>query len=121
MTSVSTHRFFIIRRAVNFRDHTAVTALAKLIRETVGEGMPIRMVVIDTLARAMPGADENSAQEVGLVIAECDWLKDELDYHRLPGASLRQRRDQRRPRHLGAARGLGYGVRDPLRRPRAPS
>jgi hypothetical protein len=37
------------------------------------------MVVIDTLARAMPGADENSAQEVGVVIAECDWLKDELD------------------------------------------
>ena len=70
---------YIIRRAVNFRDHNAVTALAKLIRETVGEGVPIRMVVIDTLARAMPGADENSAQEVGLVIAECDWLKDELD------------------------------------------
>ena len=70
---------YIIRRAVNFRDHNAVAALAKLIRETVGEGVPIRMVVIDTLARAMPGADENSAQEVGLVIAECDWLKDELD------------------------------------------
>ena len=70
---------YIIRRAVNFRDHNAVTALAKLIRETVGEGVPIRMVVVDTLARAMPGADENSAQEVGLVIAECDWLKDELD------------------------------------------
>jgi hypothetical protein len=70
---------FVIRKAVNFRDHAAVQALAKLIRETVGEGVPIRMVVIDTLARAMPGADENSAQEVGLVIAECDWLKDDLD------------------------------------------
>jgi hypothetical protein len=70
---------FIIRKAVNFRDHAAVQALAKLIRETVGDGVPVRMVVIDTLARAMPGADENSAQEVGLVIAECDWLKEDLD------------------------------------------
>jgi hypothetical protein len=36
------------------------------------------LVVIDTLARAMPGVDENSAQEVGLVIAHCDQLKEDL-------------------------------------------
>jgi hypothetical protein len=42
------------------------------------------MVVIDTLARAMPGADENSAQEVGLVIAGCDALRDTLGCSTMP-------------------------------------
>lgn len=70
--------FFIIPRAVNFREDAAVAELAALVRQAVPAGMPIAMVVIDTLARAMPGVDENSAQEVGLVIARCDGLKEEL-------------------------------------------
>jgi hypothetical protein len=41
-------------------------------------GQPIALVVVDTLARAMPGVDENSAQEVGLVIAACDAVKEQL-------------------------------------------
>ena len=40
--------------------------------------MPLRLLVVDTLARAMPGADENSAQETGAVIAAADYLKEEL-------------------------------------------
>lgn len=75
--------FWVIPRAVNFRNDTDVTALAKLIRDTVGE-IPVRMVFLDTLARAMPGADENSAQEVGLVVAASDWLRDELSCTVLP-------------------------------------
>ena len=49
-----------------------------LVRLTV-DGMVVAMVIIDTLARAMPGADENSAQEVGLVIAGCDLVRDALE------------------------------------------
>jgi hypothetical protein len=75
--------FWTITRAVNFRQATEVTALAEAVRATVGN-THVRMVVIDTLARAMPGADENSAQEVGLVIAGCDALRDELGCSTMP-------------------------------------
>jgi hypothetical protein len=68
---------WIVPRAVNFQLKDEVDALIKLIRETVGT-WPVAAVVIDTLARAMPGADENSAQEVGLVIAACDRVRDEF-------------------------------------------
>ncbi|HXJ44237.1 MAG TPA: AAA family ATPase, partial [Bryobacteraceae bacterium] len=69
--------FYVIPRAVNFTDPTAPDALIKLIRDTIGDE-PVAMVVVDTLARAMPGADENSAKEVGLVIAGCDRVRDVL-------------------------------------------
>ena len=69
--------FWIRERAVNFRIEGEVTELATMIRAIVGDEI-IAMVVIDTLARAMPGADENSAQEVGVVIAGCDRLRDVL-------------------------------------------
>jgi hypothetical protein len=69
--------FFIVRRAVNFRDPAEVNALEEVIRARIGD-MPLRLLVIDTLARAMPGADENSAQETGAVIAAADYLKEEL-------------------------------------------
>ncbi len=70
--------FWVIRRAVNFTTPTAAADLIKLIRDTVLDE-PIAMVVIDTLARAMPGAEENSAKEVGLVIAACAEVQDALE------------------------------------------
>ena len=70
--------FFVVPRAVNFREDKEVVILVQLARQAVPAGMPIAMIVIDTLARAMPGVDENSAQEVGLVIARCDAVRDEL-------------------------------------------
>lgn len=75
--------FWTVPRAVNFRLEGEVEALAELIRTTIGD-TPVRLVVIDTLARAMPGADENSAQEVGLVIAGCDRLRGQLGCTTLP-------------------------------------
>lgn len=69
--------FWVIPKAVNFRQTAEVTGLIQTVRQTVGN-LPVRMVVIDTLARAMPGADENSAQEVGAVIAAADHIKEEL-------------------------------------------
>lgn len=69
--------FYVRPKAVNFREPQAVAELIAIARQTAA-GRPIAMVVIDTLARAMPGVDENSAQEVGLVIASCDLVKEEL-------------------------------------------
>ena len=75
--------FWVIPRAVNFRSEDDVRALAKLVRETVAN-VPVKLAIVDTLARAMPGADENSAQETGLVIAAMEWLKEELNATCLP-------------------------------------
>lgn len=36
---------------------------------------PVRLVIIDTLARSMPGADENSAKDVGLVIEHAERIR----------------------------------------------
>jgi hypothetical protein len=69
--------FFVRPKAVNFRDPQAVAELIAVARDTAA-GHPIALVVVDTLARAMPGVDENSAQEVGLVIAACDAVKEQL-------------------------------------------
>ena len=69
--------FYVIPRAINFTDTTAAAYLVKLVRDTVGDE-PIAAVIVDTLARSMAGADENSAKEVGVVIAACDVVRDEL-------------------------------------------
>lgn len=75
---------FLVRvKAVNFRDPASVQALITTIRDAAG-GQPVALVVIDTLARAMPGVDENSAQEVGLVIAHCDEVRDALGCSVIP-------------------------------------
>ncbi len=67
--------FWVVPKAVNFRMPAEVNNLEAVIRQAAGN-QPIRLVVIDTLARAMPGADENSAQEVGAVIAAADYIKE---------------------------------------------
>ena len=74
---------WVVPRAVNFRLEGEVQALVALVKATVGD-VPVRLVIIDTLARAMPGADENSAQEVGLVIAGCDEVRDALGCTTVP-------------------------------------
>ena len=75
--------FWVVPRAVNFKDMRAVAALLDAIRATVLDE-PISLVVLDTLARAMPGVDENSAEEVGAVIAACDELKFALESTIMP-------------------------------------
>lgn len=38
-------------------------------------GIPVRMVVIDTLARCFAGGDENRSDDMGAFIAGCDYIK----------------------------------------------
>lgn len=71
--------FRLLAATVNLTD-TAQTA--KLIRTAIAaaalEGCHIGLVIIDTVARAMAGADENSAQDMGRFIAGCDAIKQEV-------------------------------------------
>jgi hypothetical protein len=40
-------------------------------------GADPQLIVIDTLARAMAGADENSAQDMGALVGAFDWMRNE--------------------------------------------
>ena len=66
---------FIIPHAVNLMRSEDVDELIDTI-EICRAGQPVKMIVIDTLARSMQGdADENSAQAMGQAIAEMDRIK----------------------------------------------
>ena len=52
--------------------HTTVRELVGLIED---EGVKPALVVIDTYARSMPGGDENSAKDTGLVVKAIDDLR----------------------------------------------
>jgi len=56
-------QFTVLRRAINLTDYRQVAELAALI-DWGGYGF----VVIDTIARCMVGADENSAKDCGVVV-----------------------------------------------------
>lgn len=59
----------------NLLDPDAVTAAIAAIRQA---GHPCPMVVIDTIARHTPGADENAGKDMGRFIAHCDRLGSDL-------------------------------------------
>lgn len=66
----------VIGVSVDLTDASQVDELIGVINQTgVARGMPVRMVVFDTLARCFNG-DENSAKEMGMAISECDRIKE---------------------------------------------
>jgi hypothetical protein len=60
---------YVIGRAVNMLDSAEVADLIADIRATLAkhEDGPPRLIIVDTLARSMPGGDENSAKDVNTV------------------------------------------------------
>ena len=71
--------FYVIGRAVNFTDKKAVRELREDIEDLmVAEGQTLAAIMVDTVARAMPGADENAVKEMGIFILGCDQLRERL-------------------------------------------
>lgn len=74
--------FRLLPASVNLTDPEQ---LARLVRTAVAaadaEGTPIALVVIDTVARAIPGADENSAQDMGRFVAAIEHIKSQVACH----------------------------------------
>ena len=64
--------FYTVEAMPEFRDPAQVEALVEEI-ETAGVDPDV--IVIDTLARAMTGLDENSAKDTGILVAGLDHLK----------------------------------------------
>jgi hypothetical protein len=74
----NTALFWMLPARVNFSDPEAVALLIERIRAIVPPGMPIALVVFDTLARMIPGLDENSAQGMGIAVAAADTVRETL-------------------------------------------
>jgi AAA domain len=70
--------FAIIPYAVDFLDHESVGVLIETIRVAeIESGEKIALVCVDTFARAVAGGDENSAQDVGVAVAQADRIRNE--------------------------------------------
>jgi hypothetical protein len=65
---------YFICETVNFMERSDVE---HVLRATLALPAPPRLVIVDTLHRAMPGGDENSAKDVGVVITHADVLRRE--------------------------------------------
>ncbi len=67
--------FYLIAEAPDLGSRTGD---ARLLIDCIRDKEP-KLVVIDTLARSMCGADENSASDMGAFIANCEMIASELD------------------------------------------
>ena len=69
--------FALLRYPLNLGDLKSVDGLLKLLDEYRGKaGVPIRLVVIDTLSKAMPGLDENAAAAMSLVVQSMERIRE---------------------------------------------
>lgn len=75
--------FAIVPCAVNLLDADADTdPLIALIKAAAQEiNVPVRLVVIDTLARAMNGGNENAPEDMGKLIKAADRIRDQTKAH----------------------------------------
>jgi hypothetical protein len=73
----------IIPYPVNLADGRGdITELVALIGERAKvHGVPVRLVVVDTAARTMPGADENTAKDASAFINQIDTIRDRTGAH----------------------------------------
>ena len=66
-------RFLVIERTINFMSPEDIDRLLRTVDST---GRKLALVVVDTVSRAMPGADENLQKEMTLFVHACDRVKD---------------------------------------------
>ena len=71
--SVAEERFGLLQRAVNFMAPGDIGKLALTLRATMAK--ELSLIVVDTVSRALPGADENLQKEMTLFVAACDALR----------------------------------------------
>lgn len=75
--------FGVVSCSINLLDANADTGpLIELIKEAAEEiSVPIRLVVIDTLSRAMNGGNENAPEDMGKLIKSADRIREQTGAH----------------------------------------
>jgi hypothetical protein len=67
---------FLVFAPVSLLEHGHAVKLAETVRQAAAESkLPVRLVVLDTLARAMAGGDENSGQAMTAAVASIDAIR----------------------------------------------
>jgi hypothetical protein len=74
---------FLVPCAIDLLNNDADTRpLIKLIQHAATtEGLPVRLVVIDTLSRAMAGGNENDSKDMGAFVRHIDVIRSAIDAH----------------------------------------
>jgi len=65
--------FRLLPKAVNLMTPEDVAKLVRTVKTAVGDA---KLVIIDTVARALPGAEENASKEMGLFVLACDTIRE---------------------------------------------
>lgn len=75
--------FVAMPKPVNLlNDDADVNAVIALTQHVAAEtGLPVQMVIIDTLSRAMAGGNENSPEDMTALIGNCDRIRDATQAH----------------------------------------
>ena len=79
--------FYVLQQAVNFRDELSVQRLLRSIDRVGGD---FSAIFVDTVARALPGSDENSATDMGAFVDACDRIRHHTGSAVIGVQSLRQ-------------------------------
>jgi len=71
--------FITTKNPVQLHKDDEVKEFIRELKSTLSDGESISLIIFDTLARCIVGADESSAQEMGLVISNADRIREELN------------------------------------------
>ena len=74
--------FAVIPTVPDLRDTADVALLIASVREMADySGIPVRLVVIDTVSRALAGGDENTSSDMGALVRNVDRIRAETGAH----------------------------------------
>lgn len=75
--------FVAMPQPVNLLNEDAdVRAVIELVHHVaIAAGMPVAMVIVDTLSRAMAGGNENSPEDMTAIVSNCDKIRDGTGAH----------------------------------------
>lgn len=73
---VGDKRFFLLEQSINFMKEDDVAKLLRTLSSVTAGGAKPCLVIVDTVSRALPGADENLQKDMTLFVRACDAVKD---------------------------------------------
>jgi hypothetical protein len=75
--SVDDIPFYLIRQTINFMAEADVDKLLRTVLDITNKlGEPPVMIMVDTVSRVLPGADENLQKDMTLFISACDRVRE---------------------------------------------
>jgi hypothetical protein len=74
--------FAVITETINFRDDKSVDGLIRLVPEIAKRlGVPVRLIILDTVSRALAGGNENAPDDMGALVRNIDRVRAQTRAH----------------------------------------